>query len=321
MEMDSGWKEILEEYFPEFLEFFFPAIHTDLDLSNGYEFLDKEFQEIVKDNELGKRYADKLVKVFLRTGEEKWLLIHIEIQGFYDVSFAKRMYIYNYRIFDKFDREVISLAVLADESESFRPNTYQVSRWGFEYTFSFPVIKLLDYRNRIEELEQSRNPFSIVVLTHLHSLDSRKDVDKKLFWKITLVKSLFQKGFSKREIRNLYRFIDWIIGLPKDLELKFRETLAKEQEPMPYVTNLERIAKEEGMQQGLQQGLQQGIQQGIFQGLLRTIELGLKLKFGTEGLRLLPEIIKISDTAVLEAIVAGVETAAKPDELRRIYTS
>ena len=46
---------------------------------------------------------------------------------------------------------------------------------------------------------------------------------------------------------------------------------------------------QQGLQQGLRQGLQQGIVQGRRQGLLDAIDLGLKLRFGSAGLRLLPD--------------------------------
>jgi hypothetical protein len=62
-EFDAPWKEILEAYFTDFLAFFFPNIHADIDWSRGYTFLDTELQQIVRDAELGKRLADKLVKV------------------------------------------------------------------------------------------------------------------------------------------------------------------------------------------------------------------------------------------------------------------
>jgi hypothetical protein len=51
-----------------------------------------------RDAEIGKRLADVLVKVFLKDGSEKWLLIHIEVQGYYEKEFGRRMFIYNYRI-------------------------------------------------------------------------------------------------------------------------------------------------------------------------------------------------------------------------------
>lgn len=60
---DSPWKEILEQYFPEFMAFFFPAAHAEVDWTKGYEFLDKELQQVVRDAELGRRFADKLVSI------------------------------------------------------------------------------------------------------------------------------------------------------------------------------------------------------------------------------------------------------------------
>jgi hypothetical protein len=61
---DSPWKEALDGYFPEFLALLFPVIHAEIDWSRGFEFLDKELQQVVRDAELGRRYADKLVKVY-----------------------------------------------------------------------------------------------------------------------------------------------------------------------------------------------------------------------------------------------------------------
>jgi len=58
---DSPWKKILEAYFQEFMTFFFPAAAEDINWSRGYTFLDKELQQIVRNAELGKRLADKLV--------------------------------------------------------------------------------------------------------------------------------------------------------------------------------------------------------------------------------------------------------------------
>ncbi|RIK77611.1 hypothetical protein DCC62_09285 [candidate division KSB1 bacterium] len=102
MEQDSPWKEALEDLFEDFLAFFFPQIHRDIDFTKGYEFLDSELQQIITGSATGKRIVDKLVKVYLVDGSEKWLLIHIEIQGYEQTEFPERMFVYNYRIFDKF---------------------------------------------------------------------------------------------------------------------------------------------------------------------------------------------------------------------------
>src|SRR5215210_1551587 len=78
---DSPWKEALEHYFEPFLAFFFPRAHSDIDWSRGYEFLDKELLQVVRDADMGRRLVDKLVRVWRRGGEEAWVLVHVEVQG------------------------------------------------------------------------------------------------------------------------------------------------------------------------------------------------------------------------------------------------
>lgn len=245
-----------------------------------------------------------------------FLLIHVDVQGYYDLEFAGRMYTYNYRIFDRYGIEVVSLAILADEHESFRPSRYEVRYWGFRLLFEFPVVKLLDYLDQWKELEESGNVFAIVVMAHLKSIKAKKDPDERLFWKIRLVKMLYNKGYSKEDILNLYRFIDWVISLPKDLKLRFHEEIIKyeEEKKMPYITTAESI----GLQKGISQGREEGLQKGMFLGMREAIDLGLKLKFGMEGLQLMPEIEKITAIEKLRLIKEAIEIAGDLQEIRKI---
>jgi predicted transposase YdaD len=99
---DSPWKEVLERYFAAFMAFFFPVIHTGIDWARGYEFLDKELQQIARDAQLGRRYADKLIKVWRPEGSEVWVLVHVEVQGQYEANFAERMFMYYTRLRDRY---------------------------------------------------------------------------------------------------------------------------------------------------------------------------------------------------------------------------
>lgn len=112
---DSPWKETLEQYFQSFLGLIFPDIERDIDWSRGYEFLDKELQQIAPDAEHGQGEVDKLVKVWLKDGSENWLLLHIEVQAQEEGNFPLRMFVYNCRIVDRYNREVISVAVLGGD--------------------------------------------------------------------------------------------------------------------------------------------------------------------------------------------------------------
>ncbi len=100
-DFDSPWKDLLDRWQRPFLEFFFPAIAADIDWSRGFEFLDKELQKITRRAVVGRRYVDKLVKVWRPGGEETWVLIHTEVQGDPDPGFARRLYTDHSRLMDR----------------------------------------------------------------------------------------------------------------------------------------------------------------------------------------------------------------------------
>ncbi len=241
-EYDSPWKDILERYFPEFMAFFFPAVYEQIDWSKGYESLDQELQKVVRDAESRKRYADKLVKVWRKDGDELYVVVHIEIQGQHDSGFPLRMCIYHYRLFDRHQHPIASFAVLCDDSASWRPEEYSHELWGCRLSLSFPVVKLQDYTERWEELEASDNPFAIVVMSHLKARATRGKAVSRLRWKIHLVRLLYEGGWQRRDVLELLRFIDWVLKLPPLLETRFDDELARleTEKKMRYVTSWER---------------------------------------------------------------------------------
>jgi hypothetical protein len=99
---DSPWKDAIEHAFPEFMGYYFPAACSQIDWAQGHEFKNTELRQVVRDAELGKRFADVLVRVTLTTGEERWIYIHVEVQGQHDANFAQRMFTYNYRLYDRY---------------------------------------------------------------------------------------------------------------------------------------------------------------------------------------------------------------------------
>ncbi|BCL37863.1 transposase [Nostoc sp. MS1] len=254
---DSPWKEVIELYFPRFLEFFFTQAYTEIDWTRPYEFLDNELQQLEPDAEIGRRLVNKVAKVWLLDGEEAWVLVHVEVQGQYDSQFAERMYTYNYRLFDRHKKRVISLAVLADEQANWRPNSYSYQLGGCRVSLEFPIAKLLDYEATWETLEQATNPFGIIVMAHLKTKATQRNPESRLQWKLSLVRRLFERGYSREDIQELFRFIDWIMVLPRELALSFKTEVRsyEEVQRMRYVTSIERLAKEEGKEEGIRESV------------------------------------------------------------------
>jgi hypothetical protein len=99
-----------------------------------------------------------------------------------------------YRLFDRYDRPLVSLAVLGDERPTWRPEGYGYGLWGCQVRFAFPVVKLLDYQARWEALEQSRNPFAVLVMVQLKTQQTRRDPEDRMRWKLQLVKGAVPAG-------------------------------------------------------------------------------------------------------------------------------
>ncbi|HFE65835.1 MAG TPA: hypothetical protein ENJ93_01115 [Chloroflexi bacterium] len=302
VDYDTPWKEIVEQYFPEFLAFFFPQAYAAIDWERGYSFLDKELRQIVREAESGSpRRVDKLARVFRHgDGAEVWVLIHIEIQGQPEKAFDERMYIYNYRTFDRYKRRVASLAVLTDSNPDWRPGSFGYELFGCRVSLDFPIVKLLDYRVDWDELLKSDNPFAVVTMAHLQTQATRHDVAERYAVKLRLAKMLYQKGYDRREIINLFRFIAWVMALPPELEDQFmNDVIAYEKEEnIPYMAPFELKAFQEGMEQGMEQGVEQGMERGAQQMLLAALDI----RFGPLSEELMERVQEIKDTAVLQEL-------------------
>jgi hypothetical protein len=255
-EFDGPWKDIIEAYFEAFVLFFFPHIHAEIDWSRGYNFLDKELSQVVRDAELGHRLADKLVQLWRINGEESWVLMHVEVQNQEEGKFGERLFTYYYRLKDKYNVPIVSLAILGDERSTWRPSTFDQSLWGCGVHFWFPIVKLVDYESRWAELEECQNPFAIVVMAHLKTKETRQDMQKRKEWKFRLTRMLYERDYARQDILNIFRFLDWLLELPEALKQSFRDELAQyEQErQMPYVTSIERMGIEQGREEGREEG-------------------------------------------------------------------
>ncbi|MBF0614266.1 MAG: DUF4351 domain-containing protein [Magnetococcales bacterium] len=285
-EYDSPWKEILKTYFEDFLAFFLPEAHAAIDWERGPEFLDKELDRITREAVSGNRRVDLLVKVWLLGGDELWVLIHVEIQGDRATSFGERMYICQYRAYDLYRRPVVSLAILADEESGWHPSEFGYQMWGSRVSFQFNAIKLLDYLTRLDVLESSANPFAIVTLAHLTGKQTRNQPTERFQQKMRMTRMLYEHGFSRQRIVDLFRFIDWLLSLPEELDNQFWVILSdfEENKNMTYITSVERIGhkkgKEEGILAGIQLGKEEGRQEGIQIGEAALLTRLLQRRFG-----------------------------------------
>ena len=248
--------------FDDLLRFIFPDADRVYDMERGFEFLDKELSEMYPEPGKGSatRFADKLVKVFRRDGEEDCILCHIEIQG--DTKkkdrplFAERMVRYFYRIWDKHRKPVSAVAIFTGRDGKKMPDRFEYRYRNTRLLYQYPTISILDFTD--EELEKSDNPFAQVILAAKTSLLEGKIPPAKLLdRKVLIARKLLRKGFSLRKIRAIFVFLEnYVVFKDPEMNLNFKNRIESKDKNniMGIDEYLKMVGKEEGLAEGIEKG-------------------------------------------------------------------
>ena len=250
---DELWKDAMENLFQCFIKLIAPDFYPHVNWSKPISFLDQELHQISPKSEETKRFVDRLVRVWMLNGEERWVLVHVEVQGYRkpkasvnevnrETEFSRRMFIYFYRIYDKFNRDILSISVFADPSEGFKPDRFNYEFFGCELSFRYRTYKILEQDDKA--LEASDNPFALVVLAAKRNLQSREDEEKRFSFKRELIRLMLDKGYRREEILHVFRFLDGVLALTnlEKEKIIYDEFMGKEVEKVAYITNFERLA-------------------------------------------------------------------------------
>jgi len=260
---DILWKGILEKVFEDLLRFVFPDVDKELDLQRGVCFLDKELGQMYP--EPGKpshtRVVDKLIKVYRRDGQERWMLTHIEVQGQARPEFARRMFAYYYRILDRYDQPVTAIAIFAGRIKKNIDNQFQDHCLGTHILYQYNTLYLRDYAD--EELAASENLFALVLLVAKKALLTGKDeeeLDSKLLEQKLLIARLLlkRKDVDEEKINAIFIFLNnYLLFAKKETNRIFMEQvdqLTGKKKSMDILEQVAEIREKEGLQRGLQKG-------------------------------------------------------------------
>ena len=255
---DGAWKELLRSHLKEVIRECFPQLAAVIDWNIDPEWLDKEISQIIGQSRHRNRSVDILFRVRLISGQIQWVLCHLEIQTYYEADFASRIDLYNSGVKWMFQQEVVTLVILADLNPNWRPSEYHFELVNYRSDRQFPICKILDRLST--DWIQSTSLISLVARAQIAALQTASDPDARFSAKTQLVRNLYTMGFTSDRIRETFRLVDWMMLLRSDLERRFKaELVAYEEElRMPYVTSIERLAKEELMETGREEGREQG---------------------------------------------------------------
>ncbi len=265
---DELWQGAFEDFAIDFIQKFYPELYWRVDQTKPIEFLDKVLQQLHPESEDKKRVVDKLMKVHLKgTGDLHYVYIHAEAQGYPDVKFDRRNFIYFYRIFDRLVGDEDNLTVLVlytSNDKNHQPSCFKYDFLGTHVLYTFPIFIIANQDPKL--LEASENLFDAVLLTAYWAIQRKNNAlseEDMLNLKLDLMRRLLSKNVGKEKIRRLLFFIKGYLRLqePKNqliFEQKYDELL-NIQSNMGIIEILRKQERQEALQEGRQEGRQEAL--------------------------------------------------------------
>jgi predicted transposase YdaD len=287
--LERFWKLALLEFFGEFIAFFLPELVDKIDWDKPVESLDEEFQELFPEQVAVNR-LDKLIKVILTNGELCYSLIHIEIQGYADTDFPKRMFQYFTKISAHYDLPIVSFALITEPLVHIeRLGVYQLPSFGIVNIFRYYVWQPAQVD--METLLSSKNVFGLIAAALKQMASESKAV---LSNRVVLIRRIFAAleslDYGGIKIQLLFLFLRKILKLTPIEAAEMKQILVKTKSANPvlgllhdpevadfYKEELEIIRKEsriEGEAKGRIEGEAKGRIEGEAKGRIEGEETG-----------------------------------------------
>lgn len=226
IDFDGKWKTLIEALFEEFILFFLPELHTDIDFSYPAKFLKQELTDIAgSEGKKGEMITDNLIEVRFNNGENRYVLIHIEVHGYENVDFGEKMFSYLCRIYDKHPHEITTLAILLADRlpKNYRGFQHQLGRTKISYEFPVYIVREQDKTLLLAH----DNPFALAVLACQQIYQTRKQYPKRMILKSQLFELIWKRHFvtqkfSRDIVIAIAGFVNNLMRLPKKLEDKYQ---------------------------------------------------------------------------------------------------
>lgn len=281
---DSLFKKLIQNFFLEFIELFFPDISDVLD-KDSITFLPQEILTNVRKGE--KKIIDVLVQAKYKN-ETTLFIIHIEHQSYIQKDFSERMFLYFADLFKTYGVPIIPIVIFShDALLTIQSSSFNISARGKSIMqFDYEVVQL----NQLnwQDFVNKHNPVASALMSKMHM-----DVEERPMVKLISLQLLTSLGLNPAQIEQLSVFIDTYLKLDTEEEELFNSQIAtieseKKEEVMEIVTSWmekgiekgKELGKEEGIEIGREEGMQLGMQLGEQTGTAKVVLRLLQRRFG-----------------------------------------
>ncbi len=309
MRHDQIWKEILWNFFAEFMELFFPEVAKRLDFSR-IRLLDVSLFTDLPEG--ARREPDLLVEAHTRDGEVEIILVHIEIQVKHDRKVPYRMWEYYNLLRLRRKHRVFPLVVYLEASVGgLAEERYVESLLGRSIlSFSYAVVALPDLS--ADEYMEREN-----VLAPALSALMQGEQTGRVLRKLRAYQRMARSHLDEAKRSLLMYVIDRYAKLNRDEEAEMNRLMegSEMQEVKEIITSYEERGVKKGIKQGIEQGIEQGIVRGIVRGKREALLIQMRYRFGELPESVIARIERIKSSKELDELVHKVLDARSLEEM------
>ncbi|MBM7600960.1 hypothetical protein JOC34_003381 [Virgibacillus halotolerans] len=172
---DQLFKELIQTFFGEFLEVFFPEVYQIVDFQAIKPLSEEVFTDLIEGET---RLLDIVTETKLKE-TDSIIIIHVEPQSTKQTYFHKRMYHYFSLLYHKYRKPIIPIAVFSYEG-NWEKNQYTME-FPFIHVLTFNYLTLHLHKKNWRDYINSNNPAAAALLSKMGYTEEEKIQVKKEF--------------------------------------------------------------------------------------------------------------------------------------------
>ncbi|MHA6259344.1 Rpn family recombination-promoting nuclease/putative transposase [Sporosarcina sp. CAU 1771] len=272
MNHDQLFKELINHFFIEFMEVFFPEQRADIDFESIQPLSEELYTDLLEGEN---RRVDIVIQAKLK-GTNTLIIVHIEPQSSYQSDFNQRMYNYFGLLYNKYRMPILPIAVFSYDYNRTEKSQFTIEFPSFHVlTFNFLMLELK--KKNWRDFLNSDNPVAAALLSKMgYKKKERVQV------KIEFLRMMVRMELNPARARFINDFFENYLKLNQKEEEEFMREISQMENAEEF-TKLPNSWEERGIRKGIKQGLEQGIQKGIEEAkrevVLEMLKEGSSIEF------------------------------------------
>ena len=302
---DRLFKELIRIYFKEFILLFFPQVYETIDFTHIVFLSEEVFTDVIVGD---KRKVDLLIETKLK-GEPALIIIHIESQAKWQKKFSERMFIYFSRLFEKYRRRIIPIAIFSYNEVRDEPDSFQLT-FPFKEVLNFQYYTIELRKNNWRDYLKQDNPIAAALLSKMgYTKEERVQVKKEF------LRMLVRLELDPARMHLITGFFDTYLILNDIEERQLQEEIQmlnpeEEEKIMELKTNWEKSAELRGELRGKLEGKLEGE---------RTILIKfIKAQFGTASKEIIEQIASLTNIELVDSLTDQLFSVFRIEEARKL---